>query len=319
MKELHLWNFILQKISKGKTVILIAVVDHEKGSPGKEGFKMAVAATDDYIGSVGGGVMEYNIIKECAEMIKENIPVNKLEKLFHNKRSSVKRSGLICSGSQTNFTISLSKIDVKLIKIIRDFILTYKPGKIIFSGKGIKFSKGKVNEDTFVFNYTRSGGWTYEETVGIKNFLYIAGGGHVGIAVSKIMSLLDFHVTVIDDVVNLPLVKENTFADKIIISPFNKTGKFIKEGKQTYVLILTKNYHSDIEVLMQVTNKKIRYTGIMGTKVKIKKIFNEAIKEGITKEQLKKIHAPVGIDINSDTPEEIAVSIAAEIIRVKNS
>ncbi len=56
----------------------------------------------------------------------------------------------------------------------------------------------------------------------------------------------------------------------------------------------------------------------MGTKAKIKKIFNEAVKDGIKKESLKKIHAPIGIDINSDTPEEIAVSIAAEIIKEKN-
>ncbi|MBP9191421.1 MAG: XdhC family protein, partial [Ignavibacteria bacterium] len=80
----------------------------------------------------------------------------------------------------------------------------------------------------------------------------------------------------------------------------------------------TTGFETDKEALTQIINKDLKYIGLMGTMSKIKKIFSEAEKEGIKKEQLKKIHAPIGIDIGSDTPEEIAISIAAELIKFKN-
>ncbi|MBS1551727.1 MAG: XdhC family protein [Bacteroidetes bacterium] len=319
MKESHLWNFIYHHISKNNSVILTAVVDHEEGSPGKEGFKMAVSSSGDFIGSVGGGVMEFDLIKRSEELLKSKVPVNLLEKFYHSRKKNVTKSGLICSGSQTNFTVLLNKKDVKTVKDIADYIAAYKPGKLSFSNKGIKIIMRKRNDLTYVFNYRNDEDWNYEETIGLKNFVYVIGGGHVGLAVSKIMSDLDFHVTVFDDRKDLPVLINNKFANKIITGKFSELGKYITEGNQTYVVIVTKSYVSDKESLMQVISKNVRYIGIMGTKVKIKKIYNEAVKEGISKELLKVVHAPIGIDISSDTPEEIAVSIAAEIIKVKNS
>lgn len=319
MKEYHLWNFIYHHISKNNSVILTAVVDHEHGSPGKEGFKMAVSASGDHMGSVGGGVMEYDLIKRSEELLRSKVHVNLIEKIYHSKKKNVAKSGLICSGSQTNFTFSLDKNDIKLVKSIRDYIADYKSGKLCFSHKGIKIIKNKKNNLTYVFTFRNDDDWDYEETIGLKNYLYVIGGGHVGLAVSKLMSELDFHVTVYDDRKDLSVLKNNTFANKIITGKFSRLGRIVREGNQTYIVIVTKSMISDKESLLQVVNKNVRYIGIMGTKVKIKKIFNEAVKEGVKKELLKKVHAPIGIDISSDTPEEIAVSIAAEIIKLKNS
>ncbi|MBL8007357.1 MAG: XdhC family protein [Ignavibacteria bacterium] len=319
MKESHLWNFILHNIRKDNNIILIAVVHHENGSPGKEGFKMAVSSNGDFTGSVGGGIMEYNILNTCKEFFKAKQETNRIEKLFHNRKSGVRKSGLICAGSQTNFMISLSKKDEKKISEIVNYISLYKPGKLLFSDKGIDIVKNKINDIPYKFTFTDESNWNYEETIGLKNFVFIVGGGHVGAALSRLMTELDFHVTVYDDRKDLKLIMKNIYADKFITAPYGKLGKYIKEGNQTYVVILTKSYLSDKESMMQVINKKVRYTGIMGTKVKIKKIFNEAVKEGADRNRLKIIHAPVGLDINSDTPEEIAVSIAAEIIKIKNS
>lgn len=319
MKESHLWNFILSNIRNSRSVILIAVVHHENGSPGKEGFKMAVSSNGDFTGSVGGGIMEYNILQTCKEFLITKQEINRIEKLFHNRKSGVRESGLICAGSQTNFMISLSKKDEKKVSEIVNYISLYKPGKLLFSEKGIDIIKNKINEIPYQFTFKNQSCWSYEETIGLKNFVYIIGGGHVGAALSRLMRELDFHVTVYDDRKDLKLIMKNIYADKFICAPYCKLGKYIKEGNQTYVVILTKSYLSDKESMMQVINKKVRYTGIMGTKVKIKKIFNEAVKEGTDRSLLKRIYAPVGLDINSDTPEEIAVSIAAEIIKIKNS
>ncbi|HMQ67575.1 MAG TPA: XdhC family protein, partial [Ignavibacteria bacterium] len=79
MKEIHLWNFVYSELKKSNSVILAVVVDHKKGSPGKQGFKMAVSSNGEMAGSIGGGVMEYDFLKKCETAFKEKKELNKIE------------------------------------------------------------------------------------------------------------------------------------------------------------------------------------------------------------------------------------------------
>ena len=316
MKELHLWNFIHTQLSKNYSVILTAVVAYEKGSPGKQGFKMAVSSNGNYVGSIGGGVMEFNILKKHKELLKKNIKINKIETLHHNKKPSSNKSGLICSGSQTNFTVTLLKKDLSKVTKILNAVKDFESGQIIFDNNGIYFKTGNKIISDFNFKYKNETDWKYKQSIGRKNIVYIIGGGHVGLAVSRLLSMLDFYVVVYDSRDDLQTMKGNKFADKIIICEYKNLGKTVKEN--SFIVIVTTGFESDKVALEQVINKNVKYIGLMGTRSKIKKIYNEAVKDGMKKDLLKKVHAPIGIDINSDTPEEIAISIAAEIIKVKN-
>lgn len=318
MKEIHFWNFIHSHLNSNQnnSVILIAVVDHSKGSPGKRGFKMAVSSSGDSAGSIGGGVMEFNIIKKCKEFFEKKIEVNMIEKLYHNKKESVKNSGLICAGSQTNFMITLGKKDLSYVTKIMTAVKGRDPGKIVFDQKGINFIPSKKQIPDFNFEYKNERDWKFEQATGKNNIVYVIGSGHVGLEVCRILSLLDFYIIVYDSRDDLKTFIENKFADKKIIGPYKELGKIIEQN--SYIVIVTTGFDSDKEALKQVIDKNVKYIGLMGTLPKIKKIFNEAAAEGVSGELLEKIHAPIGIDINSDSPEEIAVSIAAEIISVKN-
>lgn len=318
MKEIHLWNFVRSNIQKKNPVLLVAVVHHEKGSPGKQGFKMAVNSKGDYVGSIGGGIMEFNILKRSIDLLKLNKQINNIEKLYHNRKSASKKSGLICSGSQTNFTYTFSEKDLMTVERILDSVKNKTPGKMVFSPEGISVNKTKTSNQKYVFDFTGDDKWHYEQSSSQNNVLFIVGAGHVGLALSKVMSLLDFYVIVYDNRKEVQTLKENSFADKKIVDEFSNLGKYIDESENTYVVIVTSGFESDKSALEQVVNKKVRYIGLMGTMSKIKKIFSEAVKDGVRKELLQKIKAPVGIDINSDTPEEIAISIAAELIKEKN-
>jgi xanthine dehydrogenase accessory factor len=316
MKEVHLWEFIYSNLKKNNSVILVIVVNHKKGSPGKEGFAMAVSSTGDSVGSIGGGIMEYNILKKCKILFEKKIIVNEIETLYHNKKTSAKQSGLICAGSQTNLTRTFTKKDIAVVKKILDSVKQNKAGRITYTGNGISFSSITEIIPESNFTFKNNADWKFRVSTGTKNIIYIIGGGHVGLALSKVMSLLEFFVIVYDSRDDLRIMKENKFADRKIIDSYKNIGKVIKED--SYIAIVTTGFESDKEAVEQVINKNVRYIGLMGTKAKIKKIFNEAVKDGVRKELLNKIHAPIGIDIDSDTPEEIAISIAAEIIREKN-
>lgn len=320
MKELILWQFVQTELEAKENVILASVLSHQQGSPGKQGFKMAVSSSGKAYGSIGGGVMEKNFVEFCSDKFSKNKPVFELKTLHHKTNTEFEKSGLICAGSQTIYLHTFKANDLTLIeKIVKSYekpsdnYLQYKNGKI-------KFLKRKdFNENYFFEISEKDNQWEFFEKAGYKNFAYIFGAGHVGFELSRVLHSLDFHITIFDDRKNFPFLENNFFAHEKHNIPYSKSGKYVRDSNYSYIFVVTTGYISDKESIKQVINKKARYIGLMGTQRKIKKIFNEGVKEGVNRSLLKKIKAPIGLDINSNTPEEIAVSIAAEVIKIKNT
>ncbi len=139
-------------------------------------------------------------------------------------------------------------------------------------------------------------------------------------ALSELMSKMDFQITVFDDRPNLNTLEKNKFAHGVeIIESYEQIGELIHSNKNTYVVVMTLGYKFDEIVIRQLFDKKFKYFGALGSKAKMKTLIRKLEKEGFDKTRLAKIHTPIGLPINSHTPEEIAVSIAAEIIAVKNA
>lgn len=324
MRELILWQLVQTELEAKQNVILASVLSHQQGSPGKQGFKMAVSSSGKAYGSIGGGVMEKNFIEYCADRFSKNESVFDLKTLHHKTNTEFEKSGLICAGSQTIYLHTFKEKDLQVInKIIKayekpsakssDNYIQYKKGKI-------KFSKRKdFNENYFFEISEKDNEWEFFEKAGYKNFAYIFGAGHVGFELSKVMHSLDFHITIFDDRKNFPFLENNFFAHEKHNIPYTKVGKYVIDSNYSYNFVVTTGYISDKESIKQIISKKSRYIGLMGTERKIKKIFNECVKEGVEKSLLKRIKAPIGLDISSNTPEEIAVSIAAEVIKIKNT
>jgi len=153
----------------------------------------------------------------------------------------------------------------------------------------------------------------------LKNRLFIVGGGHCALALSELMSKLDFHISLFDDRADLNTLAKNEFVhEKRIIESYEKIGDFIPPGKNDYVVVMTLGYRFDEIVIRKLFDRNFKYFGVLGSKAKMKTLLKNLEKEGFDKEKLNKIRTPVGLPINSRTPEEIAVSIAAEIIAFKN-
>jgi xanthine dehydrogenase accessory factor len=147
----------------------------------------------------------------------------------------------------------------------------------------------------------------------------IAGGGHVGTALSTIISTLDFNVVLYDERTELEMFKQHQFADKKVSAPFSELSTFITSPQKLFVAIVTSNYKTDTIVLQQVLPLNPLYIGIMGVEAKLARIKNSLNEKELQMFEERKIHAPIGINIGSGSAEEIAISIAAEIIQIKNS
>ena len=170
------------------------------------------------------------------------------------------------------------------------------------------------------FTFKTNEDWLYREEAGQRPTLTIIGGGHVGLALSRVMAELNFHIVVLDDRARLATMAANTYAQEKHVTSYNRIGRHVSEGSQSYVVIMTFGHLADERVLGQLAEKKTALPGdALGSPAKIAQIFTHLKKKGVAAASLKKVHAPVGLPIHSHTPEEIAISIAAEIIQVKNS
>jgi len=149
--------------------------------------------------------------------------------------------------------------------------------------------------------------------------LYIFGGGHISLPLAKIGKLLGFKIVVIDDRAEFANPQRFPEAGLILAEDFDKAFPKLKIDKASYVVIVTRNHQSDELVLELVLGTQAKYIGMIGSKTKNKAIFSHLLAKGISKELLDKVHAPIGLEIHAETPEEIAVSILAEIVKVRRT
>jgi len=149
--------------------------------------------------------------------------------------------------------------------------------------------------------------------------LCIFGGGHISLGLAKIGKLLGFKIAVIDDRAEFATPDRFPDAELILTEDFNKAFPKLKINKSSYIVIVTRSHKSDEQVLELALATPAKYIGMIGSKSKIKAIFSHLLARGIPKELLDTVHTPIGLEICAETPEEIAVSILAEIIKVRRS
>lgn len=150
--------------------------------------------------------------------------------------------------------------------------------------------------------------------------LVIAGAGHIGKVLAHFGSILDFEVTVIDDRPEYANKENIPDADHIIVKDIGEAMHMMIKNSNTYVVIVTRGHKDDAEALKQCIGTSLAYTGMIGSKKKIASMRIDFIKNGwATEEQWEAVYTPVGVEINSQTVEEIALSIAAQLVLVRNS
>ncbi len=147
----------------------------------------------------------------------------------------------------------------------------------------------------------------------------IFGAGHISIYLSKLAKMVGFKVRVIDDRKEFAHPDRFPEADEVIVEETEKALSHLKIATSTYIIIVTRGHLKDEEVLASVVKSPAVYLGMIGSRNKNAVIFKHLEEQGISTEKLKKVHAPIGIDIGAQTPAEIAVSIIAEIIAVRRA
>ena len=245
---------IVDLCNQGKAIALATVVESEGSTPGKAGAKMIVKKDGTTIGTIGGGQVEFAVIKEGIEAIRTKTP-----KLMEYELKEA--DDLLCGGRMKIFV----------------------------------------------------------EPILISPHLYIFGAGHIGQALTRIAATTGFDTFVIDDREEFLTKERFPEAKQLISGDYERTISDLQLDHNSYIVIATRDHRIDETVLEGCIGRDYVYIGMVASKEKANTIFARLKEKGISEERLKEVHTPIGLSTGSKTPGEIAVSIMAEIISVKNS
>lgn len=256
-----------------------------------------------------------------------------LKRQVHRTDEPADRSGMICSGEQTVGFYLINASQCRLIEELVDYFakgrradagssardpaeVSEKQSTLRLDQHGISIA-GSVSAPKFLHPSEKE--WAYTEPIILQPHIVILGAGHVGLALSRTMHQLGFHVHLMDDRADLNTMAANQWAHERSVVDYAHIGEVTPADPELYVVLVSFGYRTDDILVRQLIRKRFKYLGMMGSVEKIKTLIEGLRKDGFTEEEIGRVRAPIGLPIGSKTPEEIAVSIAAEIIGVKNA
>ena len=344
---------IISDYQNGKELALATIIETSGSTPQKQGFSALFNVEGLISGTIGGGVLEGRVQKIAGSLISEkrsgiyhfdfdnNISFkteaicggeatilidafpSRYKLVFEkvNKSLSNRNPGVlvtIITGDEDNKKeinrYWVAKDEGNLLPIEYLEIVNGEAEKILASGKPEGFKKidilnsGKEKSAIILF-----------EPLFPRPQLVIAGAGHIGRAIAHIGSFLDFEVVVIDDRAEFANKSNIPDADIIFVKDIGIAIDELRKTADTYFVIVTRGHDDDAKALRPCINSGAAYVGMIGSRTKIAKMHSSFIQNGwATEEQWSTVHAPIGLEIGSKTVEEIAISIAAELVLVRS-
>ena len=322
-RDLPVWTLAAASLRAGAPVALLCVLRSVGSSPGRQGFKMAVTETT-VAGSIGGGIMEHKWVELARQRLRAADPKPLLRPQIHRREALADRSGMMCSGEQDVLLWPLAAPDLPAVAAIADALQTGAGGHLelgpatalqcVPAGAA---GPAAAPEAPF-YDFQPGPAWRYRERLGFRDHLTIVGGGHVSLALSRAAAALDFELTVLDDRPDLPTLDANEAAHHRRVIDYENVAAEVPDGLHHYVVVMTVGYRTDALVLRHLLRHPCRYLGVMGSAVKVAELRRGLREAGFSAAEVARLRGPIGLPIHSQTPAEIAISILAELIRVRH-
>lgn len=288
---------LIATLAAGRRAALCAVVKTRGSTPQSPGALMLVDDRMHTTGSIGGGCVEAEVCKRAFEMLSRDEASLLTFQLNHDYGWD---DGLICGGGMDIAVMPLSA------RAQADEFRTLLAR--VTGGTTARIPLRVRHENAWC---------EYTVLLEAEPKLIIAGAGHVGAQLARLCVDLEFDVTVIDDRADFANPQRLPAPIKSIVGDIEQTLRACPIDPDTYVVIVTRGHNHDEQALSAVINSDAKYLGMIGSRRKIKLIFDDLVAAGVDPKRLERVHAPIGIDIHSVTVPEIAVSIAAQLIAVR--
>lgn len=343
MKEIY--EHVVELLRENQVFVIATILSKSGSAPREEGTKMLIKKDFSIIGTIGGGILEALTIKLSSGVFETKEYVIKDFALSNQDASSV---GMVCGGNVTILLEYIDPSDENIVKIFEkakelgkngtDFVmitkLSEKSPYLSGRDKWICTETGFYGiEDNEVQNITKSIREDFnhikiklvheKERYVIEPFFHfervcIIGAGHVAQKIAELTKNLGFYTVVVDDREEFANTQRFQMVDEVKVIPsFHNLSKQILINNNSYIVIVTRGHSYDKEVLAQALRTDAKYIGMIGSRSKKVHTYIELLKEGFTSKELERVYCPIGIEIYAQTPEEIAISITAELIKVR--
>jgi xanthine dehydrogenase accessory factor len=334
---------LVERSTGGLPVVCCRLVETRGSTPQKAGAMMLVFADGSQTGTLGGGCVEAEVKRNALRVLaggKAEIARFQLDSDYGWD------DGLICGGRMTVLIDPLGEAAADYYGRVYE-LMAHGRGfveAVVFDGN----KNGLLETACYLLSETRElvsalrgpaaplaalvgnlpdlaarprpsavGGVAYLPTLP-RCRLLIVGGGHVGQALGALAGQLDFDVWVVDDRAEFASDQRFPAAQRRIVGSIGEVLPKLEITPDTYCVIVTRGHNHDEEALSHLVDRGARYVGLIGSRRKIKLIFDDLLAQGFAPEALERVYAPLGIDIGSQTVPEIAVSIAAELVAHRN-
>ncbi|MBW2138344.1 MAG: XdhC family protein [Deltaproteobacteria bacterium] len=352
MKEIY--RKLIKSLEEKEPVVLATIIVQKGSVPRGKGTQFLIRKDGSFVGTIGGGRLEAQVLEGAKEVFENRAP-SRLN--FVLKGTDVEKTDMLCGGDAEVFLEFISAEKDVYIPIFRRAleikergekaimatvvdpnrwekgavpkILVEKSGEVhgsLTGGDGVEEAiKGKVEEilrmghgEVLVFK-DREGRdlEIFVEPVVSEPRLFVFGGGHVSEQIVPFAARVGFEVFVIDDRKEFATPERFPEAAQVLKYPFEGVMERLPVDGSSYIVIVTRGHMHDRTVLEQSLRTTAKYIGMIGSRRKRNILYKKLLEEGFTQEDLKRVHAPIGLEIGAETPEEIAVSIVAELIKVR--
>lgn len=339
----NIYEEIEQYIAGGETVATATVVRTQGSTPREVGAKMVVRPSGDILGTIGGGCGEAEVWQEAMYAIKDG------------RRRTVRidltgdvtlDTEMVCGGVMSIFVDLWEEREAEFLATInRAFKGSMKvalatplstdqarPRRLVLPDGHTVGTLGDDKADALVTSQAlealaqgasrvvsspREGPDVFIEVQVSPPTLLIAGGGHIAVPLTKMGTMLGFKVVVVDDRPAFANRERFPDADEVLAADFGDALANYPLDEQTYVAIMTRGHAHDMECLLQVVDAPVAYIGMIGSRRRVRGVLDLVKEEGCSEELLARVHAPIGLDVGAQTPEEIALSVLAEVVKVR--
>lgn len=335
------WTKVREQLETGEPAFLALVAANSAHSPGTRGAKLMVRPDGSTEGTIGGGILEADVIERAVETLDVHGQTGgggndaegllEAERLYHRKKGQGKKSGLICAGNQTNvYYVCDPRQDLEVVREVARRLETDRAGLLVIRDDGMALQEEeRLSRERPPIRLTdaEAGGqplsdpqeadaWRYEEQLVNWKRAAVIGGGHCGLAMCRTLAQLGYHVTNFDTRPDVFTFRDNEYADeRIAVEDYVECGEHIEYPEITHVIVMTSDQPSDVRGLLGVIEGPYPYIGAMGSAAKLHKIGEDLEAEGVAREAIDSLYAPIGLEMTSNKPAEIAISVAAELLR----
>ena len=341
---------ILFALESEDTVILATIISTSGSTPASAFSKMVMKNKGTvWLGTVGGGCLEGDVL-EAARTLYDR---REAQILRFNLNEKDMVQGLICGGNLDVLIEPLTPEHIPLIqemKMLRDdgidcvIATLFDKGRTVFkkvlkspgdprrltdqwtgiTGQVFPFRVDDLVEETQKAHHRhetrrirQGGGELILEPQQGRPHLVIFGGGHVSKYISRSAGMSGFRVTVIDDRKEYANAERFPDADETLAVEFSDAFNHVTVGPSTYIVIVTRGHRSDEEILEWALKTSAKYIGMIGSRRKVLTTYEHLMEHGMSIETLRRVHAPMGLEIGAVTAEEIGISVVAELIHVR--